>query len=137
MQRQLRWVLVMMCAISSPVIAADPNLSDVIKKPAYARTLRSLLDHAGNLPSWTRDVLKPKGDNVEAPATHAAINGTAYEVYFSCESQNCSNSKLALMFASNGTQAWGELFNEGTISYLGAPSEAQQAVLKKAMEFIP
>jgi Inhibitor of vertebrate lysozyme (Ivy) len=103
----------MVYVMCSPAMAADPYLSDVIKKPAYARTLRSLLDHAGNLPSWTREVLKPKGDNVEAPATHAAINGTAYEVFFSCESQNCSNSQLALMFAPNGTQAWARSTRRG------------------------
>jgi hypothetical protein len=135
MQWKFRWVLVVMCVVCSPAIAAEPRLSDMIKKPAYAQTLRSLLDHAGNLPNWTREVLKPKGETVESPATHAIINGTTYDVFFSCESQNCGNAALTVMFAPSGTQAWGALDTEGTISYLGAPSDTQQAVLKKAMEF--
>lgn len=136
MQRQLRWVLVMMCVVCSPAMAAGGHgLSDMIKKPIYARTLRGLLDQAGNLPSWTREVLKPKGAYVDAPPTHATINGTVYDVFFSCELQNCGDAALTVMFAPNGAQAWGALDKEGTIFYLGAPSDAQQAVLKKAMEF--
>jgi len=133
MQRQLRWVLVMMCVVCSPPMAAGHGLSDLLKKPIYARTLRGLLDQAGNLPSWTQEVLKPKGEIVESPATHAVINGITYDVFFSCESQNCDQAALVVMFAPNGTQAWGVLDQEGTISYLGAPSDAQQAVLKRAL----
>jgi hypothetical protein len=136
MQRELRWVLVMMYVVCSPAMAAepDPYLFDVIKKPAYAQTLRSLLDQAGNLPSWTREVRKSKGNYVASPAIHAAINGTAYEVFHACEPHECPDDQLAIMFAPNGTQAWGVLLQEGAISYFGTPSDAQQAVLKKALE---
>jgi hypothetical protein len=133
MRRQFRWALVMIYAVCSPAIAAEPYLSDMIKKPAYAQTLRSLLDHAGNLPSWTREVLKPKGGYVESPVAHAAIDGTTYDVFFSCEQQNCDVAQLAVMFAPSGTRAWAALLKDGSISYLGAPSDAQQAVLKKEL----
>jgi hypothetical protein len=133
MQRQLRWVLVMMYVACSPAIAAEPRLSDMIKKPAYAQALKSLLTRAGNLPSWTQEVLKPKGYNLESPATHATIDGTTYDVFFNCEPHNCDAAQLVVMFAPNGTEAWGELLNEGTMSYLGAPSDAKQEVLKKEL----
>jgi len=115
-------------------MAADPYMTDMIKKPAYARALKSLLDHAGKLPGWTREVLKPKGAYVETPLTHASIDGITYDVFFNCEQQNCDQSALAIMFAPNGAQAWGALSQERTISYLGAPSEAQQAALKQALK---
>jgi len=134
MQRRFRWLLVTMCVVCSPAMAADIYMSDIIKKPAYARALKSLLDHAGNLPSWTREVLKPKGSNVEGPATHAVIDGITYDIFFNCENQNCGESALVVMFAPNATQAWGALNQEGTVSYLGAPSNAQQAVLKDALK---
>ena len=40
------------------------------------------------------------------------------------------------MFAPNGTQAWGGLRQKGEVSYLGAPSDAQQAVLKREL-YVP
>ena len=107
MQRQFRWGLVMTYVVCSPVIAAEPRLYDIIKKPAYVQALRSLLDHAGNLPSWTRELVKPKGAHVDALATHATIDGTTYDVFFSCQPLNCDTAALAVMFAPNGTQAWG------------------------------
>ena len=133
MQRQFCCGLVMMSVVWSPALAAEPYLSDMIKKPAYARTLKSLLDHAGNLPSWTGEILKLKGNYVGDVATHVAIGGTTYEIFFTCQPHNCDDAELAVMFAPNGTQAWGVLFQEGAISYLGAPSEAQQAALKKEL----
>lgn len=126
--------LVAMCAVCPPAMASGPYMFEVIKKPAYARALKSLLDHAGNLPSWTREALKPKGSYVGRTLTYASIGGTTYEVFFACESQNCGQSQLDVMFAPDGVQAWGALFQGGTISYLGAPSEAQQAALKASLD---
>jgi hypothetical protein len=123
-----------MLMVCSPAIAAEPYLSDVIKKPAYLQALRSLLDHAGNLPGWTREVLKPKGAYVGSSATHAVINGTTYDLFFNCEQQNCDVAQLVVMFAPNGAQAWAALLKEGTTSYFGAPSDAQQAALKKEIQ---
>jgi inhibitor of lysozyme (Ivy) len=139
MQRQLRWVvvtigLVSTWAVRSPAMAAEPYMFDVIKKPAYARALKSLLDAAGNLPSWTHEAVKAKGNIVESPAIHATIDGITYDVFSNCQPHNCDSSQLAVMFAPNGTQAWGALDQEGTVSYLGAPSNAQQVVLKEALK---
>lgn len=139
MRRRFCWdlammVLISMCVVCLPAMAEDPYLSDMIKKPAYAQALKTLLDHAGKLPDWTGEVLKPKGDNVQSPVKYGSIGGTTYELFFNCESQNCNRSQLEVMYAPDGTQAWGALFQEGKISYLGAPSEAQQKVLKEWLE---
>ncbi len=139
MQRRLRWVLVMMALATtglmcSPATAADPYLFDVIQKPPYARALKRLLDHAGNLPSWTRQVLKRKGNYVTDILTYAAVGGTTYEVFLGCQPHNCDESKLAVMFAPDGAQAWGALLRDGETSYLGAPSEGQQTALKERLD---
>ncbi len=110
-----------------------PGLSDVIKKPTYAQAMKSLLDRAGTLPPWTPKVSKGTDWYVESPVTHVVIEGTTYDIFWTCESQNCSVSQLSIMFAPNGTQAWGALFHEGTISYLGAPSPAQQWALRETL----
>lgn len=132
MQRQLRWVLALAATlmVATPAMAAEPYLSDVVKKPAYARALKNLRDHAGKLPDWTR----PRtGWPVESPATHVVIDGIAYDLFWNCESQNCNRSQLTVMFAPNAAQAWGALFQDGEVSYLGAPTAAQQWALRDTL----
>lgn len=111
-----------------------PYLSQAMKKnPAYARALNALLDHADALPEWAQGMGRGKGWRVETPATSAAIDGTTYELFYTCESQNCNLSQLVVMFAPNATQAWGVLSHEGAVSYLGAPSAAQQKALRETL----
>jgi hypothetical protein len=119
----------------SPVAAADPYLFDVIKKPAYARALTSLLDHAGNLPSWIRETRKTKGNYVGSPGGPVTINGSTYELFHACKPHDCTDNQLAILFTPNGIQAWGALLEYGKpISYLGAPSDTQQAALKAELQ---
>jgi hypothetical protein len=118
------------------------DLSYMIKKPAYARALKTLFDHTANLPEWTRETLKPKGYIVENPTTGVNfLNGdtTSYEVFTACEPYKCDYSELAVTFAPNGTQAWGVIVDKWPLSYqyLGAPSDAQAAALKEALRTKP
>jgi hypothetical protein len=129
MQR-LRWVLVMLCMACAPAAAADPYLSDVIKKPAYARALTRLLDSAGKLPGWTPKVRKI---NTEQPRTRIAIGGITYEMFFTCKPHDCNDNQMVVMFAPNGVQAWGALREGKRIRYFGGPSDAQQTALKEAL----
>jgi hypothetical protein len=120
--------------VPEPPPATGPYLFDVMKRnPAYARALNGLLDHADKLPSWAQGMGKGNGWAVHSPVTKATIDGTTYELFATCESQNCNLSQLTVMFAPNATQAWGALFEEGTISYLGAPSDAQQRALRETL----
>jgi hypothetical protein len=102
----------------------------VIKKPAYARALKRLLDQTPNLPSWTREALKPEGTMIGTPLLHVNIDGIDYEMFKGCMPYNCDVSELVLIFAANGTQAWGALVDKGPVSYLGAPSDDQAAWLR-------
>jgi hypothetical protein len=133
--RQLCWALIFQCAACSIAIAADTYLFDVIKNPSYARALTSLLESSRNLPAWTREVLKTKGDYVGSPVVYSTVEGTRYELFFTCKAHDCADNQLQVMFSPNGAQAWGALKEDGkSIAYLGAPSPAQQAALKSAME---
>jgi Inhibitor of vertebrate lysozyme (Ivy) len=139
MQRQLRWVLVIaaltMSVVCSPAMAVqpwmlEPWLSDVVKKPAYARALKKLFNQTPNLPSWTREALNPKSAMIGTPLLHVNIDGVAYEMFKGCMPYNGDVSELVLLFAPNGTQAWGALVDKGPVSYLGAPSDEQAAWLR-------
>jgi len=112
----------------------SPYLFDVIKKPAYAQALTSLLDRAGKLPSWTREVVKTKGSYKSGTATLTIIDGAKYEIFWTCtEEFSCADTQMAVMFAPNGSQAWALLEQEGAVSYLGAPSSAQQSALREVL----
>jgi len=105
--------------VPEPPPKTEPYLSESMKKnPAYARALNALLDHAEKLPPWAHGMGRGKGWSVETPATSVAIDGTTYELFYTCESQNCNVSQLVVMFAPSATQAWGVLSHEGTVSYL-------------------
>lgn len=121
--------------VPEPPRPTGPYLSDVMKKnPAYARALNGLLDHAGKLPEWAEAMGGGKeGWSVQSPVTKATIDGTTYELFANCESQNCNLSQLTVMFAPNATQAWGALYHEGAISYLGGPNAAQQQALRETL----
>lgn len=120
--------------VPPPPTATGPYLADVMKRnPAYAQALNGLLDHADMLPVWAQGMGRGKGWSVQSPVTKATIDGTTYELFANCESQNCNLSQLTVMFAPNATQAWGALYQEGAISYLGAPSAAQQQALRETL----
>ena len=134
--RKLRWAIILastVCAL--PAAAADPYLFDVIKKPAYARALTSLLQGASGLPGWTRNLVNPRGDYVGSPVHHVTIAGTRYELFNACKAHECDSSRVEVMFAPNGTQAWAGVYEAGKpITWLGAPGSAQQEAMKGALQ---
>lgn len=65
---------------------------------------------------------------------HETIDGTVYELFDVFPKGYRSNPLvLIVMFAPDGTQAWGALLHEGALSYLGAPSAAQQWALRETL----
>ena len=139
MRRQhSRWmavatVLVTMSIAGSPAMAVG-YLSGVLQRPAYVQSLTSLL---ANAPSWTREILKKNGPYVSSVRSTEDINGTTYELFNMCvRVAKCIDTSIVLMFAPNGAQAWAGLREKEVVSYVGAPSEAQQAVLKRRL-YVP
>lgn len=118
-----------------PPKVTTPYLFDVLKKKTYARSSKNLVDHAGKLPDWTRDLLT--GNDVtynSSPAELTAIQGITYEVFSVCVKEfSCTDTRLIVMFAPNGAQAWGVVVHEGAMYYLGAPSDAQLVVMRGAL----
>ncbi len=138
MRGRSRWsvmvtVLVTMWAVCPPAMAIG-YLSGVLQKPAYVQSLTTLL---ANAPSWTREILKKNGPYVSSVRATKDIDGTTYELFNMCvHVAKCIDTPIVLMFAPNGTQAWAGLSEKGVVSYVGAPSEAQQAVLKRQL-YVP
>jgi hypothetical protein len=125
----------MICAaVSVAAAAGEVYLADAIKSPAYAQALTRLLKSASHLPEWTNELTNPRGNYVATPVDHVTVAGTRYELFNACKVHDCGDNRFEVMFAPNGTQAWGAILIEGKdISFLGAPSPAQQAALKAAV----
>ena len=134
--RNLRWAIILAAAAYAlPAAAADPYLFDVIKKPAYARALTSLLQGAPGLPSWTRKLLSPRGDYVGSPVAYVTVAGTRYELFNACKAHDCDSSRVEVMFSPNGAQAWAGVYEAGRpITWLGAPTPAQQQAMTGALQ---
>ena len=134
--RQLCLGFMLACTACSVAVAAgDTYLTDVMKKPSYSRALTNLLKQSRSLPVWTRQLLKTSGDYVGTPVDYVTIDGTRYELFGTCKTHDCGDNRLEVMFAPNGTQAWGGVLKDGkSVIYLGAPSPAQQSALEPALQ---
>lgn len=135
MRRIYLAVILTHAAFSIAAAANQTYLTDAIKNPSYLRSLTSLLDNGGRLPSWTRQVLKTSGDYVGTPVAYSNAAGIRYELFYACKAHDCADNAMELMFAPNGAQAWAALVEDGkSVTYLGSPSAAQQAALKQAFQ---
>jgi hypothetical protein len=134
--RKIALAFIAVCAAYAGVLAAsDTYLTDAIKSPSYIRALTKLLGDSAGLPNWTQQLLKTSGDYVGTPAAFATVAGAKYELFHACKAHDCTGNELEVMFAPNGAQAWGALIDNGKpLSYLGAPSPAQQSALKTALQ---
>ncbi len=134
-RRLCRALILAGAACALPATAADVYLFDAVKKPAYARSLRGLLQGARGLPGWTRNLLSARGNYVGTPAEYVTVEGTQYELFNACKAHECADSRFEVMFSPGGTQAWAGVYESGRpIIWLGAPSPAQQAAIKGPLQ---
>jgi hypothetical protein len=87
------------------------------------------------LPEWTRNLVRTRGNYVAAPVAYVSIGGMQYEMFNACKPHECADSRVQVMFAPAGTQAWAGVHEEGKpITWLGAPSLAQQEAMAGALQ---
>ena len=116
-------------------IAGDAEMADLLALRPFLPQPHRLLNNAARLPSWTRQVLKTSGDYVGTPVAYSSPDGIRYELFYACKAHDCADNAMELMFAPNGDRAWAALMEDGkSVTYLGSPSAAQQAALKKAFQ---
>lgn len=133
--RRLWLAFIFVCTAGSLAMAAnDIYLTDAIKNPAYLRALTNLLINARNLPIWTQQIAKTRGNYVGAPVAYTTIDGRKYQLFHTCKPHACDNSQLEVMFSSDGAQAWGAFMEKGNpVFYLGAPNPAQRSAFRSAL----
>ena len=104
-------VALMLLSTASSLAVADTNdyLTDMLKRPAYAKAVEALLQGGKGLPAWTRQIVQRGGNYVDPPATYAEIAAEQYQLNNACEAQDCIDNQIEIMFAPGGGQAWGAL----------------------------
>src|SRR5262249_37668082 len=101
----------------------------------YARALTVLLKDARGLPQWTRNLTSTRGNYVGTPVEYVSLAGVTYEMFNACKPHECSDSRVEVMFAPNGTQFWaGAYEGDNPIVWLGVPSVAQQEAMKGPLQ---
>jgi Inhibitor of vertebrate lysozyme (Ivy) len=116
--------------------AADEFLFDAMKKPAQKKAWADMMRGAKDLPHWLGQI-GHGGNYVAAPATSGTIGDAPaiYSFYHACETHNCADSKLEIVFSPDGSHAFGMLVEgDKPPRWFGAPDAAMQAALTKAMD---
>lgn len=136
--RRLGWAIILLgTAWALPAMAADVYLFDLIKKPAYARSLKALLKDAKepDFPFWLPRLLSTRGDYVSVPIETVTIGAVEYGLINACQPHACDDSRIEVMFAPNGTKAWGGVYQLGKpITWLGSPSPEQQEAMTPPLQ---
>jgi hypothetical protein len=132
------WVLTFAMLVLSPVVATHaaptelPYLYErVSKAPAYASTLRNLLN-SKSVPPWVREYLK-SGNGVDRPGVKVSADNVSYELYSVCQPHNCGGNFLYVLYQNNGKSAVALItVEEKDLRYFGNPTASQQKVLLAA-----
>lgn len=136
--RRVGWAIILLgIAYALPAMAAGVYLYDLIKKPTYARSLKALLKDAKepDFPFWLPNLLSTRGDYVSGPVDYVTVEGVTYGMINACKPHQCDDSRIEVMFAPNGTQAWGGVYQFGKpITWLGTPSAAQQEAMTPPLQ---
>ena len=105
-------------------------LFNILKeKPVYKATLAALFAKQEDLPDWMKEI--PNGGNIAAgPSKIISVDGQRFEVFDACETYNCADSFVRILYTMDGASAWAKLYNKGNVTYAGNPTVGH----KQAME---
>jgi hypothetical protein len=117
---------------SAPKVEAGGGtfLFNVLKeKPVHKATLAALFSKQKDLPDWMKEI--PNGGNLVAgPSIIVSVEGQKFEVFQACETHNCADSFVRILFTMDGSSAWAKLYNEGKITYAGNPTMGQRQAME-------
>jgi photosystem II stability/assembly factor-like uncharacterized protein len=110
--------------------AEDANFYDLLKDPVHARSWKAMLSSAKGTPAWVRD----ENRFIAEPVKAISIDAVDYSISILAKQHATNDGQAAILFKTDGTQAWAEVQDENSPKlYLGNPSAAQKAALDKAL----
>jgi Inhibitor of vertebrate lysozyme (Ivy) len=118
--------------MASSTAFAQAYLYDLLAKPSYSKSWNALLLDEKNVDAWLARYAKTQ-DGPATPGKPVKLGGVSYQINSVCKTHDCDRNMFYVLYAPNGTQAWGLLLKEGKPErFFGKPDETQKNALRAA-----
>jgi hypothetical protein len=127
------WLFALALLLAATAAGAQdgPYLFELLKKPDYLRSYRSILHGAEQREVWLTSA-RGTPDGPSTPSRTIVLSGKRYTLASVCKAHECDEYRLFLLFSENGKQAWGLLRRGDDQTFLGAPdAEKRQALAQQ------
>jgi len=119
--------------ISGAAVAEEPGfLFDALRLPRYKIAWNALVKDVQPTPDWLLHF--NDFDGVAGDLKSVTIEGKPFKLSFVCKPEDCKGHKFEVLFAADGSRAWGALGGgEAPPAFFGGPNPAQQEALTRAI----
>jgi hypothetical protein len=125
-------LFVSVVSIASRAAAADEYLFDLLAEPEYYKSWNTLIRGEKNVDTWLAKYAKTK-NGPATPGETIKLGSGSYQLNTVCKTHDCGNNIFYVLFAPNGTTAWGLLLKDGTDErFFGNPDEERKTALRAA-----
>ncbi len=119
-------------AATSGTAFAEAYLFEVLGRPAYYKSWNALFAGEEAVDSWLARYSKTR-NGPAGPGTAVELGGTRYQLNTVCKPHGCGDNQFFVLFAPDGTKAWGYLLKGGKDErFFGSPDEEKRKVLRAA-----
>lgn len=122
----------MLLAASKPAWA-EPYLFEMLDQAAYLKSWKALFAGEQDVDPWLGGFARTRN----APAGPGLVvqqGGIAYQVNSVCKPHDCDNNQFIVLFAPDGTRAWGFLLKDkASERFFGRPDAEKKRLLRAAM----
>jgi hypothetical protein len=121
----------LVCVLSSPSLADEPYLYDLLKQKPYHAAWDAMLKGEKKVDRWILTFGKTY-DGVTDKVKTVAVDGQNDALGWVCKPHDCGGNQLYVLFAPDAKEAWGMLVTDKATRWLGAPSDSVKAALTNA-----
>lgn len=114
-------------------LGAEPYLFELLDRPAYRKAWDALFAGEPAVDAWLARYAKTRNGPANAGET-LTLDARTYRVNAVCKTHDCGDNRFVVVFAPDGTRAWGLLDKAGANArYFGKPDAAMQGALRAAL----
>ena len=119
-------------AIPSGTAFAELYLYDVLAKPAYLKSWNALFIGEKEVDPWLTSYSKTR-NGPATPGETVQVDGNIYQINFVCKAHDCGDNRFYVLFAYDGSKAWGYLLKNGKGEhFFGTPDGDKMNALRAA-----
>lgn len=111
------------------ILQTYPNMFSLLERPVYLKSWQALFSNEKDVPSWLTEFART-GQGVTSTAAEITIGGQRYLMDHVSKAHEANTNQFYVLFAENGTQAWGFLreydykkFDYEPLTFSGQPKE--------------